>query len=94
VVVGTAYDADTPIPTIVDGSNDAGYANYIVLRNRFVDPQYGAIARNPFNAEVAPNFPVLLMKGAILNVSRQVQMTLRVTVRELDSTSNLRPDNV
>jgi hypothetical protein len=94
VVVGTAYDADTPIPTIVDGSNDAGYANYIVLRNRFVDPQYGAITRNPFNAEVAPNFPVLLMKGAILNVSRQVQMTLRVTVRELDSTSNLRPDNV
>jgi hypothetical protein len=94
VVIGTAHDAGTSILTIVDGVNDSGYANYIVIRNRFVDPQGGVSARRVFNAEIAPNIPVLLMKGSTLNVSRQVQMTLRITVRELDSTTNLRPDNV
>jgi hypothetical protein len=94
IVIGTAYDAGTPIPTIVDGVNNAGYANYIVIRSRFVDPQGGICARSFFNAEIASNLPVLLMKGSTLNVSRQVQMTLRITVRELDSTTNLRPDNV
>jgi len=95
VVVGTAYDDLTQLTsTIIDGSNDCGYANYIIIRNRFVDPQYGDCKRDKFNAEVAPNIPVFITKGAVLNVNRQVQMTLRLTVRELDSTTNLRPDNV
>jgi hypothetical protein len=95
VVVGTAYDDLTQLTsTIIDGSNDCGYANYIIIRNRFVDPQHGDCKRNKFNAEVAPNIPVFITKGAVLNVNRQVQMTLRLTVRELDSTTNLRPDNV
>jgi hypothetical protein len=94
VVIGTAYDENTLLPTIIDGVNASGYANYIIIRSRFVDPQSGVSARSTFNAELTPQLPVSLIKGSTLNVSRQVQMTLRITVRELDSTTNLRPDNV
>jgi hypothetical protein len=88
VVVQTAYNAS---PTsIVDGTNAAGYANYIIIRNRFNDPKTGSATRLSFVSEST----VTLTQGAALNLNRQVQLTLRVTVRELDSTTNLRPDNV
>lgn len=75
------------------GSNDSGYSNYIIVRNRFVDPTTGATTRNVFVDEVATT-TAITVTGSVLNVSRQVQLSLRVTVRELDSTTNLRPDNV
>jgi len=88
VVVQTAYNT-SPI-SIVDGTNVAGYANYIIIRNRFNNPKTGSSSRLPFALEST----VTLTQGAVLNLNRQVQLTLRVTVRELDSTTNLRPDNV
>jgi hypothetical protein len=87
VVIQTAYDA---LINVEDGTNTAGYANYIIIRNRFNDPKTGSAARLPFVSEST----VSLTQGAALNLNRQVQLTLRVTVRELDSTTNLRPDNV
>ena len=92
VVIQTAYNS-TPT-TILDGTNTAGYANYIIIRNRFNDPTTGSILRQPFVAEMTPNVDIVINQGAMINLSRQVQMTLRITVRELDSTTNLRPDNV
>jgi hypothetical protein len=91
VVVQTAYNA-TPTG-IEDGTNTAGYANYVIIRNRFNDPTTGSSSRQPFVAE-ATTTSVEISQGAVLNLSRQVQMSLRITVRELDSTTNLRPDNV
>jgi hypothetical protein len=88
VVVQTAYNS-TPT-SIVDGTNTTGYANYIIIRNRFNDPKTGSASRLPFVSEST----VTVTQGAALNLNRQVQLTLRVTVRELDSTTNLRPDNV
>jgi len=88
VVVQTAFN--TSPTSIVDGTNTAGYANYIIIRNRFSDPKSGSSSRLPF----VPESTVTLTQGATLNLNRQVQLTLRVTVRELDSTTNLRPDNV
>lgn len=94
VVVGIGYDS-AALSVIVDGPNDCGYANYVVIRNRFKNPNSGDCARQHFAAElVSVPLPVMIMSGAMLNLSRQVQLTLRVTVRELDATTNLRPDNV
>ena len=89
IVVGTAY-TDASSSKIVDGANSGGYANHIIIRNRFINPDGGLVARNAFTTELT----TYVGSGAILNASRQVQLTLRVTVRELDSTTNLRPDNV
>jgi hypothetical protein len=95
VVVGTAYESTNVFArNIVDGTNNAGYANYIIIRNRFNDPTTGVATRKTFNAEIIPNINTDMLQGSVINLSRQVQMTLRITVRELDSTTNLRPDNV
>lgn len=91
VIVQTAHNFT---PTLIrDGTNRAGYANYIIISNRFNDPTTGTSIRLPFAAEATVT-SVAVSQGAVLNLSRQVQLTLRITVRDLDSTTNLRPDNV
>lgn len=86
IVVGTAYDDDG----VKDGWNDCGYANYIIIRNRFTDPTTGACGRDTFASESN----ITLTAGGVLNLSRQVQLFLRVITRELDPTTNVRPDNI
>ena len=73
------------------GSNAVGYANTLVIRNRFQDPTTGGSSRLRFSEE-----PGVLQidQGAVINVSRQVQLTLRITVREMDSATHLRPGNI
>jgi len=90
VVLGIAYDA---MGVITDNYNSVGYSNYIIIQNRFVDPSMGSTARNPFPSE-APMYGNPVTAGSLLNVSRQVQLSLRIITRELDSTTNLRPDNI
>jgi len=102
IVVGVGYmSADGHIH---GGANDAGFANYVIIRNRFADPTTGSTNLWPFAATgtIEPStftseiglFPSSYQTGAILNLSRQVQLTLRVTVRDYDTSSVVRPDNV
>jgi len=83
------------------GGNDCGYANWIILRNRFTDPTSGDCSRDYFAGSSAAedSFASALesaegVTGAILNLSRQVQLFLRVITREVDPGSNVRPDNI
>jgi hypothetical protein len=89
IVVGTAYD---DAGGITDGWNDCGYANYIIIRNRFTEPTAGGCAREPFTPE--DTIPLTSTTAGVLNLSRQVQLFLRVITRELDPTTNVRPDNI
>jgi hypothetical protein len=104
VVVKTAYSVDAT-NNVYDGANSAGYANYIIIRNRFTapDPITGAVAINYFTgnstdeatlADQAAAYPSAYQEGGVLNLNRQVQLTLRVITRDFDAASNLRPDNV
>ena len=86
IVVGTAYGG---VSGITDGWNACGYAKYIIIRNRFTDPKVSC-AREPFTDEPGP----VTTTGGVLNLSRQVQLFLRVITRELDPTTNVRPDNI
>jgi hypothetical protein len=85
---------------VADGANDCGYANWIIIRNRFSDPTTGACSRYLFtgNAGDEATFSEELAEwantGGVLNLSRQVQLFLRIITRELDNTSIIRPDNV
>jgi hypothetical protein len=109
VVIGIAHDtpgAGAPPPIdVTDGGNNCGYANWIIIRNLFEDPTSGTCTRELFalnNAdedtlstemrdyESATGF----QKGGVLNLSRQVQIALRIVTRDVDSASNMRPDNV
>jgi len=102
VVVGIAHTNISHSPhTIDDGPNECGYANWIIIRNRFLDPSKheGACNRNTFGSldderTLATILQSAKIGGAILNLSRQVQLVMRIITRELDPTSSLRPDNV
>lgn len=92
---------------LVDGRNAAGYCNIIILRSRFDNPKTGSIARTAsyfggslINENVLAtdlNTPATIAdftSCALINISRQTHVVLRIIVRDMDSGSNIRPDNV
>jgi hypothetical protein len=99
VVVGIAHQSSST-SDIDDGPNECGYANYIVIRNQFADPtKDGTCTRKYFDTQTNETdlqsfLATQIIGGAILNLSRQVQFVMRIITRELDPTSNLRPDNI
>ena len=105
IVVDTGYSGGDFSQFSV-GSNSQGYCNYIVLRGKFSDPTTGAtttvalgnLADASVPGTLVPNTltdflaDTLTSSGRLLNQSHQVQVVLRVIVREMDSTSIIRPD--
>jgi hypothetical protein len=99
LVVGIA-STDTTLTPISDGSNNVGYANYIVIRSRFADPTTGSVGRSYFGG--AGNDTALgdalddlvQTTSRCINANRQTHIVLRIITREMDSGSNIRPDNV
>ena len=99
-IVGTAYDVSGSGVQVADGSNSVGYSNWIIIQNRFLNPQTGGTGLNYFTGASATETQLggdLLkypQQGGLLNLSRQVQLTMRIITREYDLASNIRPDNV
>jgi hypothetical protein len=87
---------------LVDGSNNVGYARYIIVRGKFADPTTGSISISPYgggannttvgNAITTGNTKIT--SGRLINLSKQTQLIFRVITREYDSTSLIRPDNL
>jgi hypothetical protein len=106
IVVGIANGAVDGTPGgITMGANTSGYANWIVLRNRFTENTTtgsssrdyfagSSAAEDTFATQLANTSTGRLTAGGVLNLSRQVQLFLRVITREVDSGTNVRPDNV
>jgi len=101
-VVGIAYSTDpTNLAIVSDGPNSVGYANWIIIRNRFKDPAIdGATGLDYFSgsgsddAQLGADMIGYPQTGGILNLSRQVQLSIRIITREYDLVSNVRADNV
>lgn len=84
--------------------NAQGYANSIIVRGKFTDPKItggllpvslGGIADTYAATDVSRYLVTnTLSTGRLLNQSHQVQVSMRVITRELDSTGVLRPDNL
>ena len=104
-VVATAYVDAAGI--VQDGRNNAGYCNVIIIRSRFDDPTTGLVGRSNsyFGGSASEElaFANCLSHineepeqtgAALLNISRQTHIVLRVITRDFDSASNIRPDNV
>lgn len=104
-VVATAYV--TSGGALTDGRNDAGYQNVIIIRTRFANPETGVVARTgayfggSSTAEDAlaatldnTGAQPALTGAALINTSRQTHFVLRLITRDMDSASNIRPDNV
>ena len=97
MVVAVAHISSS---TLNDGANFAGYANYIIVRNRFADPTTGSFTIKPFgglannNALAGDLDNYSYTTGKLINLSRQTQLIFRVVTRDYDSTSLMRPDNL
>lgn len=106
LVVGTGVitGTDTSSWVFTDGYNKQGYANAILVRGKFIDPAMSGglfpVAPGGIDDQVSGGYlsdfliNTALTKGRLLNQSHQVQVTLRVIVREMDSTGFIRPDNL
>ena len=89
-VVGVGYTSN--YAAVTDGPNTAGYANVIIIQNNMSDPTLGLTLPDPYIVTNLNTFPI---NGAgVLNLSRQVQLYLRVITREYDLITNVRSDNV
>ncbi len=97
VAIGNGTDTTIPI-TINDGANTVGYANYIVIQNRFTDPSIsGSTTPYDFGTEsdIDSAFNTATgFAGAGINASHQVQLVFKVITREYDATTKLRPGNL
>ena len=95
IVLDAAYSSTTN--TLIDGFNDVGYANFIVIQARYQDPTTGSVLLNPFGS----NFGAILRAFGInlqspvrlINLNKQLQLVFRIITREMDSLPQLRPDN-
>lgn len=85
------------------GPNNVGYANILILRNRFVDPTTGSILVSPFGSSSSnlTKWNSALKSGSttisgarLINHTHQTTLVLRIITREMDSTSRVRPDNL
>ena len=109
VATGYTDSTDTGSNTYYDGRNNQGYCNIIIIQNRFDDPSTGSIGRTGStffggselseqdyadntldDISVEPN----QLGAALINISRQTHIVLRVITRDMDSSTNIRPDNV
>ena len=86
--------------TLTDGVNSVGYANVIIVRCPYADPTTGSTSVNFFGG-AASNTTLgtalgtsTLTSGALINLTHQTNIVLRVITREMDSTARLRPDNL
>jgi len=88
-----------------DGRNDVGYCNVIIVRSRFANPETGLTTRTGayFGGDVIEENSLATYLDAmqpdqtgcaLINLSRQTHFVLRIITRDMDSGSNIRPDNV
>lgn len=86
-----------------DGPNNVGYANYIIIQARYNDPSTGstdlALFTSPLpvpdiNTYLLTNAEKLLVPRRLIDLNRQVLVVFRIITREMDSISQIRPDNM
>lgn len=83
--------------------NAQGYANAILVRGRFTDPTTGVFLPaapggivDQYSSGYLSHYltNTAVSTGRLINLSHQVQVCLRVIVREMDGMGVLRPDNL
>jgi uncharacterized membrane protein YjgN (DUF898 family) len=105
LVIDTGVITGSGIGAVFTASYNAqGYANAVIVRGKFTDPTItggllpvalGGIADTYAATDVSRYLVTnALSTGRLLNQSHQVQVSMRVITRELDSTGVLRPDNL
>ena len=110
VIAAIGYYTGSTTIMNADIPNAVGYANCILIQNKYADPTTGSVAPYQFGG-VSGNIGSSLTGGPgqspdppyditvnspirLINLSRQTQLVFRVITREMDPGSGLRPDNM
>ena len=97
IIVNTAYTASTSSTVLVDGINNVGYANFIIIPALYQNPATGSTLLESFGL----NFGTTLGTASaslsspirLINLNRQLNLVFRIITREMDSLPQIRPDN-
>jgi len=99
IVAQIGYGTDSGVTA--NGPNTVGYANYIAIQNKYVDPTTGSTAVYRFGGpagDIGANLgtykSTLITPRRLINLSRQTHLVFRVITRELDAMGQIRPDNM
>ena len=97
IVVSTAYTASTSSTVLVDGVNNVGYANFIIIPALYQDPATGSTLLEAFGANFGATLTtesaLLSSPIRLINLNRQLNLVFRIITREMDSLPQIRPDN-
>ena len=101
IVIGfcntVSFDLYYNVNSLVDGYNEVGYANFLVIQARYADPTTGNIQLQPFGTDfgaVLNAFGVNLQTPVrLMNMNKQLTVVFRIITREMDSLPQLRPNN-
>jgi hypothetical protein len=96
IVVNIGYTDTTT--SVLDGENQVGYGNIIVIQARYQDPTTGSIALAPFGSSNFSNtlnaYGIALQSPRrLIDINKQLNLVFRVITREMDSLPQIRPDN-
>ena len=92
--------------TAADGYNNVGYANIIIIENRYNNPTTGVTTLQPFggaanNSALATALynaggpsTTTFTGAALINLTHQTSLVFRIITREMDPTARVRPDNL
>jgi len=110
VIAAIGYYDSSLLTMNADTPNSVGYANCILIQNKYTDPTTGSIApyqfggtsgdigyslvHPPAQSPIPPYTVLLNTPRRLINLSRQTQLVFRVITREMDPGSGLRPDNM
>ena len=100
----SSMDSVSSATNLVDGYNNLGYANFIIIQAPYQDPTTGNVQLMPFGPLInglTPNIGAILNAfGAslqspvrLINLNRQLNLVFRIITRDMDSLPQLRPDN-
>lgn len=108
IVINFAYsvtvDPAQNTTSILDGFNDIGYANFIIIQAPYQDPTSGNVqpmSFGPLINNTVPNIGAILNTFGtslqspvrLMNLNRQLNLVFRIVTRDMDSLPQLRPDN-
>lgn len=97
IVVSTAHTASTSSTVLIDGVNNVGYANFIIIPALYQNPTTGSTLLEAFGANVGTTLTsassLLSSPIRLINLNRQLNLVFRIITREMDSLPQIRPDN-
>jgi hypothetical protein len=93
----TAFTVANNYSNIVDGFNEVGYANFLIIQAPYQDPSTGSVLLQSFGPAFGATLNAfgasLQSPVRLINLNKQLSVVFRIITREMDSLPQLRPDN-